>query len=283
MQQFSHKTENTPSQALRPYLRNARRHRKARIKQIATLIERSVAESADYSSKPPPNGQGEDFQQIALLFTPNPPEWLNEYLEFLSCCVWREWVLEEEKPTRAELLHTLDEVKNAVEFLMKVLGRGDFLEFLFTEDRPLSLPKMLNFLMRLRDVYVLADDASHSPKLVGQDGKPRPGRGRAYPTNTLLARTYCALVIAVTWKHFNGNYPPPRNRRAAKAAEALWQVSLGTKSGIGGNDVLAAWRPHFRKAQSLEAGKRRTEFCDILRDREARFNQAKAGEGNQSS
>jgi hypothetical protein len=277
MQQVSHKLENTPSQALRPFLRNALRRRKEQIKQGAASIERSGAEKPGYSNKRPPDGQDADFQQIGQLLTPNPPEWLNEYLDFLSCCMRREWELEEEKPTRAELLHMLDEVKNAAEFLSAVLGRGDFLPFLFTEDRFLSIPKVLYLLNALRDVYILASDTSHSPKLVGRDGKPRPGRGRAYPANTLSARNYCALAIAVTWKHFNGNYPPPRNRKAAEAAETLWQMAVGKKSGIGGTDALAAWRPHFRKAQSLEAGKRRTEFCNILRDWKARFYQAKAG------
>ena len=61
MQQVSHKLENTPSQALRPFLRNALRHRKEQIKQGAASIERSGAEKPGYSNKRPPDGQDTGF------------------------------------------------------------------------------------------------------------------------------------------------------------------------------------------------------------------------------
>lgn len=41
----------------------------------------------------PPERQDEDFQPIAQLVTPNPPEWFREYLHFLYWSVWRISVL----------------------------------------------------------------------------------------------------------------------------------------------------------------------------------------------
>ena len=42
--------------------------------------------------------------------------------------------------------------------------------------------------------------------------------------------------------------------RAAEAAETYWQASIGKKSGIGGIDVLKAWRPRFKKVRHLQLG-----------------------------
>jgi hypothetical protein len=237
--------------------------------------------------KLPPEFRYEDFQPIALLLTPNGPEWLKESLHLFCYDVWRHRVLEEERPTRAQLLEMMTEVKGAVDSLMKVLTRADHLAFLGSKDRPLSLPGIMFLQMHLRDIGDRASNACQSPELVGEDGKGRPGQGRAYATKILSPRNYCALVIAECWKRFNGNYPLPRNRKAAETAETLWQMAVGKKSGIGGTDVLAAWRSHFRKAASPDADSKRADICHILRDCEARFCQAKAGEavanGNQSS
>jgi hypothetical protein len=157
----------------------------------------------------PPERQDEDFQPIAQLVTPNPPEWFREYLHFLYWSVWRISVLEDEQPSRAEMLRTLAEVKNAAEVLMNALGRPVVLEFLGTI-RPVYIPKVLYLLVMLRDLHDQARNASQSPILVKMDGRARPGQGRAFAEQTISARTYCALVIVECWKHFNGAYPPPQ-------------------------------------------------------------------------
>ena len=71
----------------------------------------------------PPERQDEDFQPIAQLVTPNPPEWFSEYLHHFYWSVWRISVLGDEQPSRAELLRTLAKLKNAAEVLMNALGR----------------------------------------------------------------------------------------------------------------------------------------------------------------
>jgi hypothetical protein len=224
----------------------------------------------------PPERQDEDFQPIAQLVTPNPPEWFREYLHFLYWSVWRISVLEDEQPSRAEMLRTLAEVKNAAEVLMNALGRPVVLEILGTI-RPVHIPKVLYLLVMLRDLHDQARNASQSPILVKMDGRARPGQGRAFAEQTISARTYCALVIVECWKHFNGAYPPPRNRRAAEAAETYWKASIGKKSGYGGIDVLEGWRPHFKTARSSSADRKRAEIFDLLRQWEAKSSEAKTG------
>jgi CRP-like cAMP-binding protein len=56
-------------------------------------------------------------------------------------------------------------------------------------------------------------------------------------------------VISECWKRFRDVYPAPGNREAADAAEILWQLSLGKKSGYGGADRLEGWRSRFEKAR----------------------------------
>jgi hypothetical protein len=245
---------------------------------VADTSSSSVPETLEYEL--PPEHQDEDFQPIAQLVTPNPPKWFKEYLHFFYWSVRTNSALEEEQPSRAELLRTLAEVKNAAEILMNALGRPVVLQILGTV-RPVSIAAVLFLLGTLRAVYEQASNASQSPILVKEDGRARSGQGRAFAAQTISARTYCALVIAESWKHFNGDYPPPRNRKAAEAAELLWQASIGKRSGYGGTDVLAAWRPHFKKARSSEAEGKRAEICDLLRQWEARSSEAKT-DGNVS-
>jgi hypothetical protein len=221
----------------------------------------------------PPERQDEDFQPIAQLVTPNPPEWFREYLHFLYWSVRRISVLGDEQPTRAEMLRTLAEVKTAAKVLMNALGRPVVLEILGT----IRLPKVLYLLAMLRDLHDQARNASQSPILVKMDGRAKPGRGRACAEQTISARTYCALVIAECWKHFNGAYPAPSDRRAAEAAETYWQASIGKKSGIGGIDVLKAWRPHFKIVRLSIADRKRAEIFDLLRQWEAKSSEAKTG------
>ena len=245
--------------------------------KMKTALNPTSKEPQALVPKLPPDHWGKDFQPIALLLTPNPPQWLKECLHLFCCAVWTDWVLVEEQPTRAQLLQTLVEVRGAVDLLMKILVRADLLAFLGSEDRLISLPRIMILQMNLKDICDRASIACQSPELVDKDGKARPGQGRAYAAKRLSTRTYCALVIAECWRRFDGNYPPPRNRKAAEAAEVLWQMAIGKKSGIGGTDVLAAWRSHFRKAESPEADSKRAEICEIIRNWEATFCQAKTG------
>src|SRR5580700_3142040 len=61
-------------------------------------------------------------------------------------------LLEDEQPSRAEMLRTLAEVKNAAEVLMNALGRPVVLEILGTI-RPVHIPKVLHLLAMLRDLH----------------------------------------------------------------------------------------------------------------------------------
>jgi hypothetical protein len=170
----------------------------ARLPSKALLPKKMKAVENSVSSVPqplepklPPEFRDEDFQPIALLLTPNPPEWLKESLHLFCCVVWRDRVLEEERPTRAQLLQMLTEVKDAVDSLMKVLVRADLLAFLGSKD----LPRIMFWQMNLQDIRDRASNACQSRELVDKDGRARPGQGRAYAAKTLSARNYCALVL----------------------------------------------------------------------------------------
>jgi hypothetical protein len=244
-------------------------------------------ETREYAIEPPPERDDKEFQAIAQLITAHPPAWLNQCLNFLCSSVWVSLVRGFEQPTRGELKRTLAEVSDATKVLYQALSRPIVLEFLAVgRGRPVTIPQFLFLQMMLADVHNWADAASNSPRLVTPDGKTKGGRGRAYAGNPLLSQTYCALVIAECWKRFRGAYPAPRNRKAAEAAETLWQFSTGQKSGYGGADPLEGWRSRFEKAQSPDAERRRTETCDSLRRWEAWSEESKVDgdgcNGNQS-
>jgi hypothetical protein len=139
--------------------------------------ELCVPELTHHWNTLPPDGQDEDFQPVAQLLTPNPPEWLNEYLHFLFYCVRRDLALDQEKPTRAQLLQMLTEVLDAVDLLIRFLVRGDLISFLGSEECPISLPRIMFLQMNLKDIRDRASRARQSPELAGEDGKARPGRG----------------------------------------------------------------------------------------------------------
>ena len=249
-------------------------------KKNAKAASPKAPKKNDREVESPPPRSVEEFEPIAKLLTPNPPAWLNEYLHFLYWSVWRNWVLEREQPSRAELMRTLAEVNKAAAVLLRHLGsRPVVLEFLgVASGGPLALGKIGFLLAMLADVANWATKASELPTLVTPGGKTKPGQGRANPTKTIPARTFCALVIAESWKHFKGDYPHPKNRKAAEAAETYWLLSIGKKKLGWGSDELAAWTPHFRTARSAEGAKDRARICDHLREYEARRGTSKAEE-----
>jgi hypothetical protein len=93
-----------------------------------------------------------------------------------------------------------------------------------------------------------AELAVASPALSTQAGKTKAGRGKALPPDAFAPKTFCAALVAETWAYLHGDYPKPRNRKAAAAADAYWRASGGGATGWG-NDQLNAWRPYFSKAR----------------------------------
>jgi hypothetical protein len=207
----------------------------------------------------------EAFEPVARLIAPKPPVWLKEHL--------RRWLpmsayaVETLQPSRAEMRANLTQVEEAASLLIEALGSPAMVEFLnLGADQPLRAPG--NLRASLVDIRNRAKAASRSSALVDFGGRTKAGRGRALPNAGISAQKYCALLIAETWLHFRGEYPPPRNRQAAEAADIYWRL-LGGERQSWGNDKLIAWRRHFQRAlkhQSAEMDDLRAEYKRHLRE-----------------
>jgi hypothetical protein len=188
-----------------------------------------------------------DFTSVADLITSQPPAWLLEHLERWSYTLFMRHTVEAQQPTRAELLPVLIKVRDAAALLQRTIDNGAVREFLDAGDtQPIHQFPILQ--ATLYELNFRADRASKSPNLVDTRGKPRAGRGPAFPDGAYPAQTYCAMHIVEAWKWFAGLYPAPRSRRAAEAAKLYWQLAGGGKRQGWGNDVLASWRHHLNKA-----------------------------------
>jgi hypothetical protein len=163
------------------------------------------------------------------------------------------------QPSRAETRAILTKVAEAASLLVTALDSSAIVEFLgLGADRPLARKLQVT----LFDIRDRAAAAEGSPALVDSKGRTKPGRGRALAEARISAKTYCALLIAETWFHFNGNYPPPRNKQAEEAADVYWRLA-GCERQSGGEDKLIAWRRHFQEAlknQSAEMNALRAEY-----------------------
>ena len=214
-----------------------------------------------WKGRPP---SSEAFEQVAKLTTPEPPAWLGEHLSrWLPMFAYAAETLQ---PSRAEMKTMLARVEEAASLLVRALSSTPIVNFLdLGGDHPLAPGNLQAVMADLRD---RAAAASESSALVDSGGRTKAGRGRALPQPAISAQTYCAILIAETWLYFRGNYPPPRNRRAAEAADIYWGF-LGAESRAWGHDKLTAWRPHFEEAatdQSAEMKDLRAEYQRHLRE-----------------
>ena len=97
-----------------------------------------------------------------------------------------------------------------------------------------------------------AQVVAQGPELVTKVGVTKSGAGRALPPGGIPPKPFCAILIVEAWKFLHGDYPAPRNQRAAAAAHAYWLASGGTNDGWSGNPH-GAWRPIFQVARKLQA------------------------------
>jgi hypothetical protein len=201
----------------------------------------------------------EPYEEIARSIAgAGAPAWLTEHLKHCAPSVFLGRAVEERQPSRSEMRAHLVEIKNAASLLQRALGEPSTREFL--EAAPLkAIENVGTFDRSLRDLADRAQRASKSPALATETGTTKAGRGPATPTGAISARTYCALLVAETWKHFHGDYPPPRSRRAARAADAFWRAAGGERNGWG-SDPLNAWRHHFIRAEKAGEDKTRAEY-----------------------
>jgi hypothetical protein len=71
-----------------------------------------------------------DFEPIAKLISPNPPEWLVEHLEGSLPSISMSCAVEMRQPTRAEMLELVISIREAAALLIRALGEPSVCEFL---------------------------------------------------------------------------------------------------------------------------------------------------------
>lgn len=232
----------------------------ARLRKKATKSAERVAGPDVASGMASPQMTSlEPYQEIAQTIAEDEtPAWLAEHLRRWAPSIFVGRAVEKRQPSRSEMRRCLVKIKDAASLLQRALAEPATREFL--EADPFQAIENIGGLdWVLKDLADRADRASRSPALTTKTGKTRAGRGSATPTGAYSAQTYCALLVAEIWKYFRGNYPAPRNRQAAQAADGLWRAAGGERNGWG-DDPLNAWRRHFICARAVDDDNMRAEI-----------------------
>jgi hypothetical protein len=199
------------------------------------------------------------FAAVAKLIAPeNTPSWLKDYLENWVSSLVLDRDVSAMQPTKATMKRRMVAVAQAAALLDKELADTVTKEFLERAGL-VRIENLGGFQRALQTIAERAKLAAGSSALSTTSGKTKSGQGKAMPPDSYRPKTFCALVIAEAWRFLHQEYPPPRNRGAAEAAQAYW-LAAGCPPAVGwGSDPLNAWRPHFKKARGPEAAAERAE------------------------
>jgi hypothetical protein len=191
------------------------------------------------------------------------PSWLAEQLWRWNQWLYRDRLVEENRPSRAQMRRTLLEFEESLVLVTEALASAWIREFLDVSPHgPIDDPERLT--RALEDLQDRATQARTG--LATKAGATRPGPGKARPEG-MSPRTLCAIMIWEAWKHLHGAAPGAKNRRAAKAAEAYWQAAGGEGHHFG-KEPLAIWRHHFKGAAASRAKDFRVEWRRHLHEAE---------------
>jgi hypothetical protein len=130
---------------------------------------------------------------------------------------------------KATMRKNLQAVEDAANTLIDALNDGAMRGFL--DEAPEEIPYHGHLDHMFRDLARRAEESIVS--LSTADGATKPGRNKAMPRRASHPKSYCAALIAEAWAYFHGGDPPPRNRHAAAAADALWRAAGGETKGWG--------------------------------------------------
>lgn len=210
------------------------------------------------------------FLNVAcLICRADPPVWLAEQLWRWNRWLYRDRRVEEMRPTREQMRSTLREVENAAILLTEALAPSWIREFLDASPQgPIVDPERL--IRALDDLADRASQARDGPDLSTTSGVTKPGPGKARP-DAMSPHTLCAIMIWEAWKHVHGTEPRLKNRHIAEAAEAYWR-SAGGEGHHYGEEPLAFWRHHFKKAATSRPGDFRAEWRRHLLEAERSWN-----------
>lgn len=214
-----------------------------------------------------------DYDPAARLIAPEAPVWLAEILLGWSPSVWMQARMQELGLPRAQMRERLRRIVHAIDTIKGALGETSVRTFLDTAGEE-SIAYAGQFDVDLRDLGVRAARALASPQLVTRAGATKAGKGPAMPPGAVHSASFCALIIAETWKYIHAAYPGARNEKAAAAAEAYWRACGNTRNSCGGNP-LTAWRRRFEEAMSPSFDPHRGEVVRVLWEAE-RFAQLRA-------
>ncbi len=185
------------------------------------------------------------------------PTWLAEQLWRWCREVCHVRDVDNLRPTRAKMKSTLLEVEEALSLVMEALESPWVREFLDgSSNGPIVDPDQL--ISGLVDLWDRAAEAQNFPALATKSGGTKPGPGKA-KLEAISPHVVCAILISEAWKHVHGVEPRPKNRRLREAAEAYWKA-IGGGGHYYGEEPLALWRHHFKKAASTPAKELRTEW-----------------------
>ena len=207
------------------------------------------------------------FADVARFIAgPDAPTWLVEHFARWSPSLMLDCSVEKEQPTKAETKKRLAKIRKAALLLRKELNDTPIREFLeIAASGPIEYH--VAFEHMLQDLVGRAERAMTSPALSTEDGKTRPGRGKAMPAPTFSPKLFCAALAAEAWTYFRRRSPGPQNPKVAAAANALWRIS-GCEATGRGEEPLNGWRYYFNQVQAPALGKVRKECRRQLEEAE---------------
>ena len=206
-----------------------------------------------------------------LICRSDPPSWLPEELWRWNRWLYRDRFVEETRPSRAQMRRTLLEVEEALFVVTEALESPWVREFLDVSSHgPIFDPERLT-----RSLEDLQDRATQARAgLATKAGATRPGPGKAETGGDVsphLVRHHdLGGVEARPWGSTQSEKPPP-----AEAAEAYWGTA-GGEPRSSGEEPLAFWRHHFKKAAASRAKDFRTEWRRHLDEAERRWTRRKS-------
>jgi hypothetical protein len=160
---------------------------------------------------------------------------------------------------RADVVRTLKTtLPTATAKVVELLRNPVYRHYIFDPafDPKFGLLDDAGLLHALNIVSMRARKASQSPELVTATGKAKPGRNKVLTPGQPDEKVACAATVRVAWKFVRGDWPGPRTRQAAEAADILFALGSAQpgrydpvkESKPWGNERTNTWRPHFEAA-----------------------------------
>ena len=216
----------------------------------------------DVDIRLPPDPLLLDFSEVIRLIAFDRCEpWLKDFFIDYSTPLWMAMELDRRAPSRKELKTVYDAVVDAARTIRLNLDYTEMGE-MFRLAEIDTAAKISQLRTQLDKISISAIEQARC--LTTEDGKVKPGRGRAVTADTISQYVFCAAVIAEVWKHIHNEYPAPRNEGAQAAAAACWKVVGGTRSGHS-PDPRSSWRGHLEKALNDSSPSRLTVFRSEVR------------------